>query len=119
MFEHVFRRLSYYLYCACANGRLYHFATRDELRGKLLLIVDLTSKGANFPLGALQQVDSVLIASGFKKEVQSVVQPGKTFSVTYDGPNMEKTRIEEILKPVAERNQIAFSVDVEESVKFP
>ncbi len=85
----------------------------------MLLIIDLTTKGENFPLGALQQVDSVLIASGFKKEVYSVVQPGKAFSVTYDGPNMEKSRIEEMLKPVAERNQIAFSVEVEESVKFP
>ncbi len=85
----------------------------------MLLIVDLTSKGENFPLGALKQVDSVLIGSGFKKEVHSVVQPGKVFSVTYDGPNMERSRIEELLKPVAERNQIAFSIEVEESVKFP
>lgn len=85
----------------------------------MLLILGLTSKGETFPLGALQQIDSVLIASGFKKEVHSVVQPGKTFSVTYDGPNMEKSRVEEILKPVADRNQINFSVEVEESVRFP
>ena len=85
----------------------------------MLLIVDLTSKGESFPLGALQQVDTVLTASGFKKEVHSVLQPGKAFSVTYDGPTMEKSRIEEMLKPVAERNQIAFSIEVEESVKFP
>ncbi len=85
----------------------------------MLLIVDLTSKGENFPLGALQQVDSVLNALGFKKEVHSVVRPGKAFSVTYDGPNMEKSRVEEILRPVAEQNHINFSVEVEESVKFP
>ena len=85
----------------------------------MLLIVGLTSKGGNFPLEALKQVDSVLISSGFRKEVHSVLQPGKAFSVTYDGPNMEKDHIEEMLKPVAERNEITLSVEVEESVKFP
>jgi hypothetical protein len=85
----------------------------------MLLIVNLASKAENFRLEALQQVDSVLTAAGFKKEVHSVVKPGKEFSVTYDGPIMEKSRVEEILKPVAERNQIAFSVEVEESVRFP
>lgn len=85
----------------------------------MLLIVGLTSKGETFPLSALQQVDSVLIASGFRKEVHSVLQPGKAFSVTYDGPNMEKNRVEELLKPVAEKNQIFLSLEVEESVRFP
>ena len=85
----------------------------------MLLLVDLASKGENFPLEALQQVDSALTAAGFKKEVHSVVKPGKQFSITYEGPNMEKGHVEEILKPVADRNQITFSVEVEESVKFP
>jgi hypothetical protein len=85
----------------------------------MLLIVGLSSATATFPVGALQQVDSVLSAVGFRKEVYSVVKPGKEFSVTYDGPNMEKDRVEEILKPVAERNRITYTVEVEESVKFP
>jgi hypothetical protein len=85
----------------------------------LLLIVGLSSKGESLPLQALEQVDSVLAAAGFKKEVRSVVKPGKEFSVTYEGPSLERSRIEEMLKPVAEQNQIGLSVEVEESVRFP
>ncbi len=81
--------------------------------------MDLTSEERDFPVEALQQVDSVLNAAGFKKEVHSVLRPRRAFSVTYEGPNMEKDRIEELLKPVAEKNQIGFSVEVEESVRFP
>jgi hypothetical protein len=85
----------------------------------LLLIVNLSSKGAAFPIQALKEVDSALATAGFKKEVHSVVVPGKEFAVTYDGPNMEKDRIEKLLQPVAVQNQIGFSLEVEESVKFP
>jgi len=85
----------------------------------MLLIVGLSSKTETFPVEALQQVDSAWSVVGFRKEVHSVIKPGKEFSVTYDGPNMETSRVEEILKPVAERNEITFTVEVEESVKFP
>lgn len=85
----------------------------------MLLIVGLSSKGDLFPIKVLDEVDSVLIAAGFKKEVRSVVKPGKEFSVTYEGPSLERSRIEEMLKPVVEQNQIGFSVEVEDSVRFP
>lgn len=85
----------------------------------MLLILDLRTKESAFPIEALQKVDSTLIAAGFKKEVHSVVQPGRAYSVTYEGPSMEKSRIEKILKTVAETNQINISIEVEESVRFP
>ncbi len=85
----------------------------------MLLLVSLVSKGDSFPVEALQQVDTALAAAGFKKEVRSVVKPGKEFSVTYEGPNMEKNHVEGILQILAEKNQITFSVEVEESVRFP
>lgn len=84
----------------------------------MLLIVNLSSVGP-FPVEALKEVDAVLAGIGFRKEVHSVIKPGREFSVTYNGPNMEKTRIEEMLKPVTAKNQITFSADVEESVTFP
>ncbi len=85
----------------------------------MLLIVDLSSKTDNFPVEALKQVDAALNGLGFRKEVHSVVKPGKQFSVTYDGPNMDKSRVEETLRPIADHNQLSFSVEVEESLKFP
>jgi hypothetical protein len=85
----------------------------------MLLIVDLMSKGDVFPVDALTEIDTVLAEARFKKEIRSVVKPGKAFSVTYDGPTIDKRLVEEILGPVAERNGITFTVEVEESVKFP
>jgi hypothetical protein len=85
----------------------------------LLLIVNLTSKDGPFPIVALKEFDSALANAGFKKEIHSVVVPGKEFSVTYDGPTIEKGQIERLLQPIAEQNQISLSFDVEESVKFP
>jgi putative aminopeptidase FrvX len=85
----------------------------------MLLIIDLSSKNDVFPVDALTEIDTVLAEARFKKEIRSVVKPGRTFSLTYDGPTIEKKRVEEMLKPIAERNSITFTVEVEESVKFP
>jgi hypothetical protein len=85
----------------------------------MLLIVNLTVKQDAFPIGVLEQCDAILAEVGFKKEVHSVVKPGKEFCATYIGPVVEKTRIEEILALIAEKNQINFTVELEESVKFP
>ena len=81
--------------------------------------MNLSSKGAAFPIQALKEVDSALATAGFKKEVHSVVVPGKEYSVTYDGPSMQKDQIESLLQPLAIQNQIGFSLEVEESVRFP
>jgi len=85
----------------------------------LLVIVNLSAKGSTFPVEALQQVDLALEAVGLKKQVRSVLVPGKQFSTTYEGPTVEKKRVEQTLKPLSERNQISVSVETEESVSFP
>jgi putative aminopeptidase FrvX len=85
----------------------------------MLLIIDLSSRSNVFPVDALTEIDTVLAEEGFKKEIRSVAKPGKALSLTYDGPTIEKKRVEEVLKPIAERNSITFTVEVEESVKFP
>ena len=85
----------------------------------MLLIVDLVSNSDLFPMDALIQVDTALAAAGYKKEVRSVLRPGKQFSVTYEGPTAEKSFLDGILKPIAERNRITFTIEMEESVRFP
>jgi hypothetical protein len=84
----------------------------------LLIIVNLSSKDA-LPVSVLQEVDSAFGAVGLKKQVRSVLVPGKEFSVTYEGANPTKERLTSILAPIAERNGITFAIDVEESVTFP
>ncbi len=88
-------------------------------RSALLVIVNLTAKGSTFPMEALLQVDLALETVGLKKQVRSVLVPGQQFSVTYEGPTIQKTRVEEALNPLAETNQIMISVETEESVSFP
>jgi len=85
----------------------------------LLVIVNIFATGSTPPLQALQQVDSALEAIGLKKQVRSVLVPGKQFSTTYEGPTVEKNRVEETLKPLADMNQVMISVETEESVSFP
>jgi len=85
----------------------------------LLVIVNIFATGSTLPLQALQQVDSALEAIGLKKQVRSVLVPGKQFSTTYEGPTVEKNRVEETLKPLADMNQVMISIETEESVSFP
>jgi hypothetical protein len=85
----------------------------------MLLIVKLSSRGQGFPVEAFEQVDVVLAKAGYRKEVRSVVKPGKEFSATYDGPDSDKAYLESVLRPIAERNEINISVESEETVRFP
>jgi hypothetical protein len=84
----------------------------------LILIVNLSSIGA-FPVGALSEVDATLAEAGFKKEVHSVIKPGRELSATYSGPRVEKSLLEGILGPVVLRNRLTFTLDFEDSVSFP
>lgn len=84
----------------------------------MLLIVNLSSSG-DFPVDALKEVDSALVGVGFKKEVHSVIKPGRIFSATYNGPRVEQPRLEELLTPIATKNRISFTIEYEESVSFP
>jgi len=81
--------------------------------------VNIFATGSTLPLQALQQVDSAMEGIGLKKQVRSVLVPGKQFSTTYEGPTVEKNRVEETLKPLADMNQVMISVETEESVSFP
>ena len=85
----------------------------------MIVIITLSSKRPSFPVEALSVIDSALAAAGLKRQVRSVLAPGKEFAVTYDGPTTDKGKVIEIIRPIAERYVIEFSVEVEESVSFP
>ncbi len=85
----------------------------------MLLIVGLSTKGDSFPIDAFKQADAALSTQGFHKEVSSAVKPGIEYSITYEGPDTQKDRIEALLRPVAERFQLVVSIETEESVRFP
>jgi len=85
----------------------------------LILIVGLLSKSETFPIDALKEMDSLLTTHGFRKEVSTVVQPSKEFSITYDGPDAKRETIVELLRPVAEKSKLEVKIELDESVKFP
>ena len=80
--------------------------------------MNLVSTGS-FPIDALKEIDATLAKLGFRKEVHSVVKPGREFSATYSGPMTDKTQLEGILAPIAVRNHLTFTFDLDESVSFP
>jgi len=85
----------------------------------LLVTVNLSSKDSSLPSEALSAIDAALAVKGFRKQVRSVVVPGKEYATTYDGPTINKEQVDDIMLTVAERHHITYKVDVEESVSFP
>jgi len=85
----------------------------------MLLIIGLSVATGDFPVEALKNADLTLAAAGFKKEVSSVVKPGKEYSITYEGPDTPKQKIEDLLRALAERHHLTLSIETEESVRFP
>jgi hypothetical protein len=85
----------------------------------MLLILGLSVATGDFPVEVLRQVDAAVAAAGFRKEVSSVVKPGKEYSITYEGPDMQRRNIEGLLKPVIDRHHLTLSIETEESVRFP
>jgi len=85
----------------------------------LLVTVNLASIDSPLTTDDLSAIDAALAAKGLRKQVRSVVVPGKAYATTYDAPNMDKGQVEEIMTPLAERHHITFKVDIEESVSFP
>ena len=83
------------------------------------MIVTLSSKEATLPVAALSEVDSALSAIGLRKQVRSTLISGKEFSTTYDGPTIDKTKVEEAVATLADKYAFTFSVELEESVSFP
>jgi hypothetical protein len=70
-------------------------------------------------MDALSEVDSALSKQGLRKQVRSALIPGKEFAITYDGPATDKSKVSEIIRPIADEKGVEFSVEVEESVSFP
>jgi hypothetical protein len=98
---------------------LYHVLAIQWARRSMLVIVNLSLQDVASSSSVLSEVDSALASIGLKKQVRSVLVPGKQFSTTYDGPSKEKTVIDQLVGPIAQRHGAQHSVELEESVSFP
>jgi len=84
----------------------------------LLVTVSISSKDSLPPV-ALSEMDAALGAKGLRKQVRSVMVPGKEYTTTYESPTVEKAEVERVMNAVSDRYHLSFSVDIEESVSFP
>jgi hypothetical protein len=84
----------------------------------MLVVVNLSS-ASDVPASVLSEVDSALAGIGLRKQVRSVLIPGKAFTTTYDGAVNDRRQIESMVEPIVKPNAITCTVDVEESVSFP
>ena len=85
----------------------------------MLLILGLVTTSGVFPTEALMQIESALDVVGFRKEVSSTIVAGKQYSITYEGPDTPKERIQELLRTLSEQHHLMVSIETEESIRFP
>ena len=67
----------------------------------------------------MSAIDAALAEKGLRKQIRSVVVPGKEYTTTYDGATVDKREVEDILTPLVERHHLTFKAEIEESVSFP
>ncbi len=84
-----------------------------------MLVIIETSSNNGHPQDALAVVDEAMKQLGFKKEIRSVVVPGRSFSTSYEGPELEPDKIRSMISPILERFKLQGKVEAEESVHFP
>ena len=85
----------------------------------MLVIVNLSSEDLPLSTDVLSAVDAALAAKGLRKQVRSIVVPGKEYATTYNAQTIEKKQVEDIVAPLTKPHHVAFAVDIEESVSFP
>ncbi len=84
-----------------------------------MLVIIETSSSDGHPQDALAIIDEAMKQFGFKKEIRSVVLPGRSFSTSYEGPELEPEKIRSTIQPILEKYKLQGKVEAEESVHFP
>ncbi len=84
-----------------------------------MLVIVETSSNNGHPQDALAIIDEAMKQLGFKKEIRSVVVPGRRFSTSYEGPELEPGKIRSTIQPILEIYKLQGNVEVDESVHFP
>ncbi len=85
----------------------------------MLVTVGAKCQGEKFPTSALDEMDEIMSKMGYTKEARSVIEWGKNYSTSYEGPNLEDFKIEESINPVATKYSLKISLEKEESHHFP
>ncbi len=85
----------------------------------MLITINAQSEGGRFPTSALDEMDDVMSRMGCVKEARTVVEWGKNYATSYEGPDLEDSKIQESIKQIAAKFNLKISVEKEESHHFP
>ena len=85
----------------------------------MLITLDAKSEGDKFPTSALDEMDEIMSKMGCVREARTVVEWGKSYSTSYEGPDLENSKIQESVNLIATKYNLKINVDKEESHHFP
>lgn len=85
----------------------------------MLITLDARSEGDKFPTSALDEMDEIMSKMGCVREARTVIEWGKSYSTSYEGPDLDNSKIQESITPLAAKYSLKINVDKEESHHFP
>lgn len=85
----------------------------------MLITLDAKSEGEKLPTSALDEIDEIMSKMGCTREARTVIEWGKNYSTAYEGPDLEKSKIEESMSPIVTKYNLKINVEKEESHHFP
>lgn len=85
----------------------------------MMVTIDTRYEGEKFPSVALDEVDEVMEKMGYVKAVRSVIEWGKYYSSSYEGPDIDSSRLEESINAIAGKYNVKATITKEESHTFP
>lgn len=85
----------------------------------MLVTLGVRCEGEKFPTAALDEMDEIMSKIGYMREARTVVEWGKNYSTSYEGPDLENSKIEESINPVASKYSLKINIEKEESHHFP
>ncbi len=85
----------------------------------MLITLDARSEGEKLPTSALDEMDEVMSKLGCMREARTVIEWGKSYSTSYEGPDLDDSKIQESILPIASKYGLKINVEKEESHHFP
>ncbi len=85
----------------------------------MLVTLGAICQSEKFPTSALDEMDETMSKLGYTREARTVVEWGKNYATSYEGPNLENSKIEESVTPIASKYSLKITIEKEESHHFP
>ncbi len=85
----------------------------------MLITIIAKCEGDKFPTLALDEMDEAMSKIGCLREARTVIEWGRNYATSYEGPALEDSRISESIMPIAMKYNVKVDIEKEESHHFP